>query len=94
MEFEKGSILIYIENIFFIIKKWLYFDKDIFIREFISNGCDVVSKYKRFVLLGEILENKLLDYKIIVFVNKGEGIFKFIDNGIGMIEEEIKKYIN
>ncbi|VIG13237.1 heat shock protein 90 [Clostridioides difficile] len=94
MEFEKGSISIHTENIFPIIKKWLYSDKDIFIRELISNGCDAVSKHKRLVSLGEISENKSSDYKIIVSVNKGEGTLKFIDNGIGMTEEEIKKYIN
>ncbi|MBY2345526.1 molecular chaperone HtpG, partial [Clostridioides difficile] len=94
MEFEKGSISIHTENIFPIIKKWLYSDKDIFIRELISNGCDAVSKHKRLVSLGEISENKSSDYKITVSVNKGEGTLKFIDNGIGMTEEEIKKYIN
>ncbi|MCC0783725.1 molecular chaperone HtpG [Clostridioides sp. ES-S-0108-01] len=94
MEFEKGSISIHTENIFPIIKKWLYSDKDIFIRELISNGCDAVSKHKRLVSLGEISENKSPDYKITVSVNKGEGTLKFIDNGIGMTEEEIKKYIN
>ncbi|WP_131068215.1 molecular chaperone HtpG [Clostridioides difficile] len=94
MEFEKGSISIHTENILPIIKKWLYSDKDIFIREIISNGCDAVSKHKRLVSLGEISENKSSDYKITVSVNKGEGTLKFIDNGIGMTEEEIKKYIN
>lgn len=94
MEFEKGSISIHTENIFPIIKKWLYSDKDIFIRELISNGCDAVSKHKRLVSLGEISENNPSDYKITVSVNKGEGTLKFIDNGIGMTEEEIKKYIN
>lgn len=94
MEFEKGSISIHTENIFPIIKKWLYSDKDIFIRELISNACDAVSKYKRLVSLGEISENNPSDYKITVSVNKGEGTLKFIDNGIGMTEEEIKKYIN
>ncbi|MCI9976981.1 molecular chaperone HtpG [Clostridioides difficile] len=94
MEFEKGSISIHTENIFPIIKKWLYSDKDIFIRELISNGCDAVSKHKRLVSLGEISEVEPSDYKITVSVNKGEGTLKFIDNGIGMTEEEIKKYIN
>ncbi|MCC0644117.1 MULTISPECIES: molecular chaperone HtpG [unclassified Clostridioides] len=94
MEFEKGSISIHTENIFPIIKKWLYSDKDIFIRELISNACDAVSKYKRLVSLGEISENNPSEYKITVSVNKGEGTLKFIDNGIGMTEEEIKKYIN
>ncbi len=86
----KRSISIHTENIFPIIKKWLYSDKDIFIRELISNGCDAVSKHKRLVSLGEISENKSSDYKITVSVNKGEGTLKFIDNGIGMTEEEIK----
>lgn len=94
MEFEKGSISIHTENIFPIIKKWLYSDKDIFIRELISNACDAVSKHKRLISLGEISENNPSDYKITVSVNKGEGTLKFIDNGIGMTEEEIKKYIN
>ncbi|NJJ34004.1 molecular chaperone HtpG [Clostridioides difficile] len=94
MEFEKGSISIHTENIFPIIKKWLYSDKDIFIRELISNGCDAVSKHKRLVSLGEISEVDPSDYKITVSVNKEEGTLKFIDNGIGMTEEEIKKYIN
>lgn len=94
MEFEKGSISIHTENIFPIIKKWLYSDKDIFIRELISNGCDAVSKHKRLVSLGEISEVEPSDYKITVSVNKEEGTLKFIDNGIGMTEEEIKKYIN
>ncbi|MCU6410714.1 ATP-binding protein, partial [Enterobacter quasiroggenkampii] len=58
------------------------------------NGCAAVSKHKRLGSLGEISENKSSDYKIIVSVNKGEGTLKFIDNGIGMTEEEIKKYIN
>ncbi len=70
MEFEKGSISIHTENIFPIIKKWLYSDKDIFIRELISNGCDAVSKHKRLVSLGEISENKSSDYKITVSVIK------------------------
>ena len=58
MSIEKGNISIHTENIFPIIKKWLYSDKDIFIRELISNGCDAVSKYKRLVSLGEAEDRK------------------------------------
>lgn len=93
MSIEKGNISIHTENIFPIIKKWLYSDKDIFIRELISNGCDAVSKYKRLVSLGEaegIYDEK---FKVVVSVNKEEGTLTFSDNGIGMTDEEVKKYI-
>ena len=93
MSIEKGNISIHTENIFPIIKKWLYSDKDIFIRELISNGCDAVSKYKRLVSLGEIDSNDKEAFKVIVSVNKEEGTLTFSDNGIGMTDEEVKKYI-
>ena len=70
MEKNKGNISIHTENIFPIIKKWLYSDKDIFIRELISNGCDAISKYKRLVSLGETNENENEKYKITVSLNK------------------------
>lgn len=94
MEKNKGNISIHTENIFPIIKKWLYSDKDIFIRELISNGCDAISKYKRLVSLGEAKEDSDNKYSVTVSVNKSEKTLKFIDNGIGMTEEEVKKYIN
>ncbi|QJA09657.1 molecular chaperone HtpG [Romboutsia sp. CE17] len=94
MSVQKGNISIHTENIFPIIKKWLYSDKDIFIRELISNGCDAVSKYKRLVSLGEAKDNGENEYKIIVSINKEEGTLCFTDNGIGMTAEEIEKYIN
>ena len=94
MEKNKGNISIHTENIFPIIKKWLYSDKDIFIRELISNGCDAISKYKRLVSLGETKEDADNKYSVTVSVNKSEKTLKFIDNGIGMTEEEVKKYIN
>lgn len=94
MTIEKGNISIHTENIFPIIKKWLYSDKDIFIRELISNGCDAVSKYKKLITLGEAKGEKDQEYKIIVSLSKKNGTLKFSDNGIGMTEEEIKKYIN
>ena len=94
MEVTKGSISINTENIFPIIKKWLYSDKDIFIRELISNGCDAVSKYKRLVSLGEIKNSQDEQYKITVSVSKNNKTIKFSDNGIGMTAEEVEKYIN
>ncbi|WP_434797733.1 molecular chaperone HtpG [Terrisporobacter vanillatitrophus] len=94
MEVTKGSISIDTENIFPIIKKWLYSDKDIFIRELISNGCDAVSKYKRLVSLGEVKNSQDEEYKITVSVSKNNKTIKFSDNGIGMTVEEVDKYIN
>ena len=93
MSIEKGNISIHTENIFPIIKKWLYSDKDIFIRELISNGCDAVSKYKRHVSLGEAEGIDDEKFKVVVSVNKEEGTLTFSDNGIGMTDEEVKKYI-
>lgn len=94
MEKNKGNISIHTENIFPIIKKWLYSDKDIFIRELISNGCDAISKYKRLISLGEAKEDADNKYSVTVSINKDNKTLKFIDNGIGMTEEEVKKYIN
>lgn len=92
MSLEKGRVSIHSENIFPIIKKWLYSDKDIFIRELVSNGCDAISKHKRLASMGETnLEEK---YKIIVRIDKENKILSFEDNGIGMTAEEVKKYIN
>ncbi|MGG7177140.1 molecular chaperone HtpG [Clostridium paraputrificum] len=93
MSNEKGNISIHTENIFPIIKKWLYSDKDIFIRELISNGCDAVSKYKRLVSLGEVESEGEEKFKVVVSVNKEKGTLTFSDNGIGMTDEEVKKYI-
>ena len=91
---QKGCISIDTENIFPIIKKWLYSDKDIFIRELISNGCDAISKYKRLVSLGEVKQSEDEKYKITVSVSKKNKTIKFDDNGIGMTAEEVDKYIN
>ena len=90
MSIEKGNISIHTENIFPIIKKWLYSDKDIFIRELISNGCDAVSKYKRLVSLGEAEGIDDEKFKVVVSVNKEEGTLTFSDNGIGMTDEEVR----
>lgn len=91
---QKGSISIHTENIFPIIKKWLYSDKDIFIRELISNGCDAVNKHKKLISLGEIEGDKDQNYKINVSIDKENAALIFEDNGIGMTEEEVNKYIN
>lgn len=92
MTTEKGKVSIHSENIFPIIKKWLYSDKDIFVRELVSNGCDAIAKHKRLASIGEASLRD--DYKVIVRVDKENRILTFNDNGIGMDLDEIKKYIN
>ncbi len=87
----KGNIGVNTENIFPIIKQWLYSDKDIFVRELVSNGCDAVSKLKKLVSLGDAKENG--DYRVTVTVDKAGKKLIFSDNGIGMTAEEIEKYI-
>lgn len=94
MNKESGSISIHAENIFPIIKKWLYSDKDIFVRELISNGTDAISKLKRLSSIGEAEIPDDEKYEVKVSFNKDEKTIKFIDNGIGMTAEEVKKYIN
>ncbi|CEO06417.1 molecular chaperone HtpG [Paraclostridium sordellii] len=94
MENKRGNISIHTENIFPIIKKWLYSDKDIFIRELISNGCDAINKYKKLVSLGEVKNSNQEKYKIDVAIDKENQLLIFEDNGIGMTEEEVEKYIN
>jgi len=91
---EQGSISIHTENIFPIIKKWLYSDKDIFVRELISNGVDAVNKLKRLVALGEAQVEDNPKYFVRVVYDKDKKTLAFIDNGIGMTGEEVKKYIN
>ena len=91
---EKGNLSINSENFLPIIKKWLYTDKDIFVRELVSNGCDAVSKMKKLVSLGEAQLGENEEYKINVKVDAPKGTITFSDNGIGMTADEIKKYIN
>lgn len=91
---EKGNLSINSENFLPIIKKWLYTDKDIFVRELVSNGCDAVSKFKKLVSLGEAEADEKEEYKITVKVDAPNKTITFSDNGIGMTDEEIKKYIN
>ena len=89
----KGNISVNSENIFPIIKKWLYSDKDIFLRELVSNGCDAVTKLKKLVSLGEANIPDDTEFKISVVLNKDAKTITISDNGIGMTEEEIDKYI-
>ena len=91
---EKGSISVHTENIFPIIKKWLYSDKDIFLRELISNGCDAIMKLKRLSAIGEAKLEEDPKYEIRVLLDKNKKTIQVADNGIGMTADEIKKYIN
>ena len=91
---KKGSLSITSENIFPVIKKWLYSDHDIFYRELISNGCDAITKLKKLELMGEYEKPEEVEYKIQVSVNPTDKTITIEDNGLGMTEEEIDKYIN
>ena len=94
MNHESGSISINTENIFPIIKKWLYSEKDIFIRELVSNASDAISKLKKLDAMGEAELPEDNKYEIKVIVDKNNKTIKALDNGLGMTEEEVKKYIN
>ena len=89
----KGNISVNSENIFPIIKKWLYSDKDIFIRELVSNGCDAVTKLKKLASIGEAKVDADEKYRIDVIIDKDKGTLTISDNGIGMTAEEVEKYI-
>lgn len=93
MSAKHGNLSINSENIFPIIKKWLYSDHDIFVREMVSNGCDAITKLKKLEVMGEYTFPD--DYKsaIQVVVNSEEKTLKFIDNGIGMTADEVEEYI-
>ena len=91
---EHGSLSITSENIFPIIKKWLYSDHDIFVRELVSNGCDAITKLKKLSLMGEYNTPDDEVYRIDVITDAEEKTLTFVDNGIGMTAEEVKKYIN
>ncbi len=94
MAAKTGSLSINSENIFPIIKKWLYSDHDIFYRELISNGCDAITKLKKLALMGEYEEPEETEYKIQVTVNSEDKTITIEDNGIGMTAEEVEEYIN
>jgi molecular chaperone HtpG len=92
---EKGTISVHMENIFPIIKKWLYSDKEIFIRELVSNSIDAINKYKHLVLIGEAPKSDdAEEYRVQIRLDKIENTLSVIDNGIGMTADEIRKYIN
>ena len=91
---KHGSLSINSENIFPIIKKWLYSDHDIFYRELISNGCDAITKLKKLDMMGEYTLPNDYKAKIQVIVDPKNKTLKFIDNGIGMTADEVEEYIN
>ena len=90
----KGNISVDSENLFPIIKKWLYSDKDIFLRELVSNGCDAVTKLKKLASIGEAQIDENEKFKVTVSIFKDSKKLVISDNGIGMTAEEIDKYIN
>ncbi len=94
MSSRHGNLSINSDNIFPIIKKWLYSDHDIFYRELISNGCDAITKLKKLDLMGEYELPQDFEPKIQIVVNPEEKTLKFIDNGLGMTGDEVEEYIN
>ena len=89
---KKGGISVQTEHIFPVIKKWLYSEKDIFLREIVSNACDAVTKLKRLSSLGQY-DNGDETYRVDVILNKEEKTLTVSDNGIGMTAEELDRYI-
>ena len=94
MENLHGNLSINSDNIFPIIKKWLYSDHDIFFRELISNGCDAITKLKKLDMMGEYEIPEDNEFKIRVIADSNEKTLTFIDNGIGMTADEVEEYIN
>ena len=93
MASKRGTLSINSDNIFPIIKKWLYSDHDIFFRELISNGCDAITKLKKLEVMGEYIFPENHKNKVEVIVNPEEKTLKFIDTGLGMTAEEVEEYI-
>ena len=93
MSKKTGSLSINSENIFPIIKKWLYSDQDIFMRELISNGCDAITKLAKLEMMGDYSYPDNYKKKIEVIVNPEEKTLKFIDTGLGMTAAEVEEYI-
>ena len=89
-----GNLSINSENIFPIIKKWLYSNHDIFYRELVSNGCDAITKLKKLELMGEYTKPEDMEYKVQVTVNPDDKTIAITDNGLGMTEAEVEEYIN
>jgi len=93
MATKKGSLSISSENIFPIIKKWVYSDHDIFVREIVSNGCDAITKLKKLDMIGEYEIPEDYKAKIEVIVDPEKKAIHFIDNGLGMTADEVEEYI-
>ena len=93
MEEKQGNIKISSENMMPIIKKWLYSDKDIFLREIVANGVDAITKFKKLVEMGEAKAEPDEEYRIDVFVDEKAKTLTVQDNGIGMTADEVEKYI-
>ena len=94
MAAKRGNLSINSDNIFPIIKKWLYSDHDIFMREMVSNGCDAITKLKKLALIGDFNEPEGEKYSVRVSVSANEKCISFTDNGLGMTEDEVDEYIN
>lgn len=94
MAAKHGSLSINSDNIFPIIKKWLYSDHDIFYRELISNACDAITKLKKLDMMGEYTLPDDFEPKVQVLLNPEEKTIKIIDNGLGLTEQEVEEYIN
>ncbi len=94
MNEKHGNLSINSDNIFPIIKKWLYSDHDIFFRELVSNGCDAITKLKKLDMMGEYTLPDKYKPQVQILVNPDEKTLKFIDNGLGMTAEEVEEYIN
>lgn len=90
---EKGNLSINSENIFPIIKKWLYSDTDIFLRELVSNACDAIAKLKKLGTMGQVSIDENEKLRVVVRLDEKAKTIQVIDNGIGMTADEIKKYI-
>lgn len=91
---EKGTISIHMENIFPIIKKWLYSDKEIFLRELVSNSIDAINKHKHLSLIGEAKDKEEGEYRVDIKLDKDNNTLTIIDNGLGLTADEVKRYIN
>ena len=94
MSKRTGSLSINSDNIFPIIKKWLYSDHDIFLRELVSNACDAITKLRKLDMIGEFEEPADNKYRVDVKVSPEHKTIKIIDNGLGMTADEVEEYIN
>ena len=91
---KSGNISMQTENMFPIIKKWLYSDQDIFLREMVSNGCDAVTKLKKLQMMGETELPEDYSPRLDIVVDPKDKTISVTDNGLGMTEDEVREYIN